>query len=119
MSSADEEPHPVRQPSRRAPARPPGPPSGPAPPSQPQYRPSVKIKNRGQSNYGTGSAGGSGQPNISQLKKQLEDRPAFRRRISKEEHNLEIEAAKNMNFLRTPDGGQARATRQSVDRKYL
>ena len=84
-------------PIRAAPVRPPGPPATPAPASQPRHRPSVKF-NRKEN---------SGTPQIGNLKKQIDEKIYFRQPA------LLSPSPQNMNFLSTPEGGQARVVRQS------
>lgn len=87
------------QPSRKAPSRPPPPPSDPPPLNQPQVRPLVKVLRQ--------NSAGNPQPNVNNLRKQLEDQMANQRRISKDHQDT-------YDFLKTPDGGKAHAVRQSI-----
>ena len=100
ISEEDDQPRPVRT----APLRPPGPPLTPAPDTQPRYRPSVKV-HRKKSNPGQEIA----QPEIGKLQKQKDEKIYFRQQGLSQVPQLTT----NLNFLQTPAGGQAKASRLS------
>ncbi len=124
-------PAPSLNPVRPAPGIP-GPPSGPAPASQPRHRPSVKmhrqksLKKQVVSNSNTVTnlyikflylkEVEEKQPDLdflSQLKKNTASRNAsYLRR--QESVRAESELAASSNFLQTPQGGQAKITRESI-----